>query len=315
MHDRHVSTPIRSRQQRRWVAASVLVAGGLLGGLLATTTGSSGSRSGAEVVTAAGATGETGSASLRRIGYKDGRSGAGLTEPAGTPTAHHFAGMSTVGALFHSSTATKHTCTASVIDSPGGDVILTAAHCIRGTGVGGVFVPGYDDGKEPYGAWTVTGSHGAPAWLSGVSATRDFAFLTLGAKTIDGKTTNIQSVTGGLQLGDSATAGEHVTVPAYASGADDQPLTCTTGVYMDDGYPAFNCNPYPAGTSGAPWLFATRHGNVVIGIIGGLHAGGCYTYTSYSSAFSVATWNTYVRASMATPSASFPAPGGDGCGG
>jgi V8-like Glu-specific endopeptidase len=319
MHHRHVrTTTSHQRRRRRWVAGSVLAAGGLLGTFLALSTGSfAAGGSGTQIVTSPlGASPSAGSASLSKVGFKNPSEAGSSTappEPVGTPTAHHFSGMRTVGALFGSATATKHTCTASVIDSPGGNVILTAAHCIRGTAAGAVFVPGYDDGSEPYGAWKVTGSHGAPGWLSGVSTQRDFAFLTTAAKTIDGKTTNIQSVTGGLQLGNSVASGQDVTVPAYASGADDQPLTCTTSVYMDDGFPAFNCNPYPAGTSGGPWLLDTGHGNVVVGIIGGLHAGGCYTYTSYSSAFSVATWNTYVRASMADPTATFPAPGSDDC--
>lgn len=313
MHDRHVSTRTPTRRRRRWLVGSALMAGGLLAGFFALTTGAAVGRSGTEVVGTAGRSGSASPSSFTRIGYKDGKSARGLTEPTGTPTAHHFAGLSTVGALFGSASSTKHTCTASVIDSPNGNVILTAAHCIRGTGAGEVFVPGYDDGKEPYGAWTVTGSHGAPDWLDGVYRQRDYAFLTVESQTISGKLYNIQSVTGGLQLGNAPSSGEDVTIPAYASGNDDQPLTCTTSVYMYEGYPAFNCNPYPNGTSGAPWLYPTRHGDVVEAIIGGLHAGGCYTYTSYSSDFSVSTWDTYITAAMADSSSSFPSPGSDGC--
>jgi V8-like Glu-specific endopeptidase len=240
-------------------------------------------------------------------------SGPASSVPPGTPTARHFAGMATVGPLFASARATKHGCTASVVDSPAGDLILTAAHCISGTGAGVVFAPGYDQGKLPYGLWQVTGVHGAPSWLQGRSEQRDFAFLEVAPKTINGKVTQIQDVTGGNQLGEAATSGETVTVPAYAAGSDDQPLTCTTTVYLDDGFPAFNCNPYPDGTSGAPWLESTGHGEIVVGVIGGRHHGGCYTYTSYSTAFSTATWNAYARAAKSAPTARFPSGGSDGC--
>ncbi len=60
------------------------------------------------------------------------------------------------------------------------------------------------------------------------------------------------------------------------------PITCTAKVYFEGVYPAFNCNPYIGGTSGSPWLAPTPEGVMVVGLIAGLHQGGCYTYTSYS---------------------------------
>jgi hypothetical protein len=40
-----------------------------------------------------------------------------------------------VGALFTTSSGQlgKHFCTASVVDSPAGDLLMTAAHCVTGT--------------------------------------------------------------------------------------------------------------------------------------------------------------------------------------
>jgi V8-like Glu-specific endopeptidase len=233
--------------------------------------------------------------------------------PVTIPTAHHFSGMPTVGPLFPSATATRHGCTASVIDSPAGNLLLTAAHCVSGRYVGTVFAPGYDAGKEPYGLWTVIAVHGATGWLKNHDTQNDYAFLVVGPRTINGKVTQIQDVTGGNQLGNAAVAGETVTVPAYARGSDDQPLTCTIKVYLDDGFPAFNCNPYPGGTSGSPWLVSTAHGDVVVGVIGGLHQGGCHTYTSYSSAFSTTTWRTYATSAEGLPTTPFPGSGSNGC--
>jgi hypothetical protein len=53
-----------------------------------------------------------------------------------------------VGALFEHDASGDHFCTASVVASPGHDLLITAAHCIHG-GKGGsygqdiVFIPGY----------------------------------------------------------------------------------------------------------------------------------------------------------------------------
>ncbi len=68
--------------------------------------------------------------------------------PAGTPTAHHFDGRPSVGALSPPGLSI-HVCTASVVDSRSGNLVLTAAHCIVGTGKGYVFAPGSHDGVLP----------------------------------------------------------------------------------------------------------------------------------------------------------------------
>jgi V8-like Glu-specific endopeptidase len=168
-----------------------------------------------------------------------------------------------VGALYDSPTTDRHSCTASVVASPGGDVLLTAAHCIAGTGAGDVFAPGFHDGVSPLGRWTVTGAYLDPGWLTDQDPHRDFAFLTAAPQTIDGRTRSIQSVTGANRLGLGASAGQTVTIPAYPGGTDNEPVTCTTPVYLHDGYPAFNCDPYVGGTSGSPWIAQTPQGPTV----------------------------------------------------
>ena len=236
--------------------------------------------------------------------------GAATGEPPGTPTATTFHGTPTVGPLFSNATATQHFCTASVIHSPRGNVLLTAAHCIRGTGAGLVFAPGFHGGVSPYGRWTVTAAYLDPAWLSSQNPRRDFAFLLVAPRRIHGHRRQIERVTGANRLGFAARAGERVTVPAYPAGADNNPITCTTSVYFDGVYPAFNCNPYPGGTSGSPWL---AHGRRVVGLIGGLHQGGCFTWTSYSPPFGTAVRRVYERAIHGSAPDVAPAAGSDGC--
>jgi hypothetical protein len=63
----------------------------------------------------------------------------------GQPTTAHAAELSVrVGALFEHDLGGNHFCTASVVPSPGRDLLITAAHCITGTIVG--VLGGYQEG-------------------------------------------------------------------------------------------------------------------------------------------------------------------------
>jgi len=232
-------------------------------------------------------------------------------EPPRTPTARHFEGTDAVGPLFPPGSRV-HTCTASVVQSNAGNLLITAAHCISGTATGYVFVPGYHDGIEPLGSWTVVGAYGAPGWLARRSQRDDFAFLVVAPHRVNGHPQQIEGVTGAYELGTAPRPGARVTVPAYAIGSDDVPLTCTVRVYYDRTFPAFNCNPYVDGTSGAPWVELRGRHRTVVGVIGGLHQGGCYAWTSYSAPFDGTTLRTASSAARHRPS-TFPSAGSDGC--
>ena len=238
---------------------------------------------------------------------------AGLgTVPPGTPAAHPFAGDRTVGPLFPPGSP-AHTCTASVVDSPAGDLLITATHCVIGTASGYTFAPGYHDGAEPYGTWTVVGAYVDPQWTAHLPPALDVAFLRVAPHRVDGRIREIQDVTGGNRLGSAPSTGQEVTVPAYPTGHDDDPITCTARVSYRGVYPAFDCNPYVDGTSGSPWLLHTGHGWDVVGVIGGLHQGGCYPWTSYSAPFGPATARTYAAAAKGADTAALPPPESDGC--
>jgi hypothetical protein len=81
---------------------------------------------------------------------------AGLTArsaPAIMTQAIPSGGTAAVGALVTvdgSGRLGTHFCSASVVDSPAGNLVITAAHCLAGRTPGGfVFVPGYRDGRAP----------------------------------------------------------------------------------------------------------------------------------------------------------------------
>lgn len=234
--------------------------------------------------------------------------------PQGTAVANPFASDPTVAAVFREGLAAGHECTASVVQSPGRNLFIGAAHCFSGATVGVHLVPGYHDGQAPYGVWTVTGAYADPSWITSQDPRRDWVFLSVAPQQRNGRSVNVQDITGGNLLLFKFPAGQQVTVPAYPGGAVQQPITCKARSYSYEGYSAFNCDGYVGGTSGAPFLVATPFGPAVVGVIGGLHQGGCVSWTSYSSPLGMNAWEAYLRASFSGMPDVLPEPGPDGCG-
>jgi V8-like Glu-specific endopeptidase len=229
------------------------------------------------------------------------------------PVSRTSSGVPEIGPLYPGAGVTEHGCTASVIHSPRGNTLITAAHCVSGTGAGMVFAPGQRGARTPSGRWTVTAAYVDPKWVAGQDPDDDVAFLTVAPRTIHGVRTEIERVTGGYALGSTARRGQRVTVTGYPAGGTNSPITCSPKIYRTRGFPSFDCRGYVGGTSGSPWLRTTRQGPQVVGVIGGLNQGGCHDYTSYSSPLADDAERAYVRASVQTPADVAPQPGGDGC--
>ena len=197
-----------------------------------------------------------------------------------------FAGTPAVGALFTMSKGKlgRHFCTASVIGSPHGDLVITAAHCVTGTS-GIVFVPGYDRGAAPYGIWTVTKIYVDRSWTSSSNPDDDVAFLRVSQA---GSTVPIEDVTGAEALKTGTPARQLVEVIGYPD-SGSQPIVCRnwTREPMSEQL-EFDCGGYTDGTSGGPFLAnvnpLTGQGRV-IGVIGGYEQGGLTPQVSYSSMF------------------------------
>ncbi|MEO9220767.1 MAG: trypsin-like peptidase domain-containing protein [Mycobacteriaceae bacterium] len=221
----------------------------------------------------------------------------------------------TVGPLFLFTTWLPHFCTASVIASPGADLIITAAHCVAGTEAGIQFAPGYHDGATPFGVWTVRQAYVDPAWLSRQDPAHDYAILRVDHQRWGGRWVGVQDVVGANVLGLAPRPGAVVAVAGYPFGLNDRPVSCSATATRTAGYPTVDCPGMAPGTSGGPWLLRTAfpHLTFTVGLIGGPHQGGCTDATSYSAPF---TWDVYVlwlRAAFGAPSDIVPIPGGDGC--
>jgi V8-like Glu-specific endopeptidase len=198
-----------------------------------------------------------------------------------------FSGTAAVGALF-TSTGGKldnHFCTASVVNSPAGDLAITAAHCMANVSGTIMFVPGYHNGDSPYGTWQVAKVYVDQAWASGQSQNDDVAFLKL---TQPGSTVPIEDVTGAETLATGGPVKQFVQVIGYPDG-ENEPIACEnwTSQPMADQL-EFDCGGYTDGTSGGPFLIdvssSTGQGTV-IGVIGGYQQGGDVPQVSYSIEF------------------------------
>jgi V8-like Glu-specific endopeptidase len=214
-----------------------------------------------------------------------------------------FYGTAAVGALFTSSGGKlgAHFCTASVVSSPAGNLLITAAHCVQGKSLspagGIVFAPGYHDGTFPYGTWAITTIYVDTAWAKTQDPNDDVAFLVAGPPGTD-----LQRQTGAetLMVGQPAQVAE---VIGYPEGTNE-PITCTAPARNFDSHQlVFDCDNYTNGTSGGPFLVhvSQRTGDGwVIGVIGGYEEGGDTPDVSYSPRFFSAVENLYQTAIAAS---------------
>jgi len=218
---------------------------------------------------------------------------AAAARATGGPTAVGADGPAAVGALFTltgDGSLGNHFCTATVVDSPSGDVVVTAAHCLVGRTIGAfAFVPGYSDGRAPFGIWTVEQEFVDRPWETSANSDDDFAFLVVGR---DGGQGNLQALTAGERLGSDPVAGKRATVVGYPAAAD-APVTCTNSLLpFGPGELEFDCDGYTNGTSGSALVVDSdpvTHLGTVVGVIGGYELGGLTPSVSYAAAFRRAT--------------------------
>lgn len=213
-----------------------------------------------------------------------------------TVTAPADAESNRVGALFLGSGSAddpvRHFCTAAVVPSPAGSLLLTAAHCIA-TGEGVTFAPGYRNGIAPYGSWRVTKVFSTDGWSRDHrhDPDQDFAFLEV-ARDSAGR--RIQDVVGAIPLGIDAAFTDQVRLYGYNS-TQDSPILCTNATTRFSAHQRrIHCPSYWIGTSGGPWIDTVSH--AVVGVIGGYQLGGDTADVSYSAYFDQTITSLYLTA-------------------
>ncbi|HEX6787699.1 MAG TPA: trypsin-like serine protease [Gaiellaceae bacterium] len=217
------------------------------------------------------------------------------TRPAAVPTRAPKA----VGALFSLTAKGKlsgHFCTASVVHSRKGDVVVTAAHCLVGAKASTLaFVPGYHNHTAPLGIWTVKKILVDQAWLQSSDPDHDFAFLVVNKKTKK----SLEALTGAERLGSGQATGKSATVDGYPSSIESA-ITCSNSlVAFSATQIEFDCDGYTNGTSGSAIVVGADPSTglgTVIGVIGGYEQGGDTPSVSYAAAFTQTTQTLYAAA-------------------
>jgi hypothetical protein len=203
-------------------------------------------------------------------------------------------GSGAVGALFVRAlglTVAAPFCTASIVPSPRGNLLITAAHCLGKVPMADItFAPFYHAGISPFGNWKVTGQVFAPRWYPGGDPNSDFAFLTVNG--------DVQARAGAEQLGLSSPFPASVTVEGYsvAGGLKVCTKKPATIEVEHQRQLKFSCLGFLNGSSGGPFLtgISKRSGlGTIVGVVGGYQQGGNSPDVSYSSPLSGAIMSLY----------------------
>ncbi|MET9319251.1 trypsin-like peptidase domain-containing protein [Streptomyces sp. NPDC003038] len=241
---------------------------------------------------------------------------AQLPAPAGPGVGQNVDGIAVVGRMFVMKGGGAYFCTASVVSSPGRNLVLSAAHCLLGTDSRQVaFVPRYTRADpQPYGKFPVLrDARGrSKVWIdpryrsqgTDRAAALDVAFAQVGP---DAQGRPVEQVVGGNRLVTGAGyAHARVALIGYPASAA-RPRLCvnrttkftSTDARIPGSFLRIHCTGYPGGTSGGPFLtrYDRRTGTGdVIGVIGGWKTGGDTPDTSYSSYFGTAVRKLYEKA-------------------
>jgi V8-like Glu-specific endopeptidase len=205
-----------------------------------------------------------------------------------------------VGALFSPRGGWHSYCTASVVDSPHRDLLITAAHCVH-DGRGGdyrhdiAFTPGDGTRYGPAGVWQVRRELVDPGWIGREDPDVDVAFVVLQPRA--GR--NIQDLAGANPVAFGYRPGR-VGLIGYPD-RSSRGHSCTGRVHRAGGHQMrIYCPGFTSGTSGTPWLVgpgaATTGSGTLIGVIGGRDRGGSTADVSYSTSYSAAVAALYRQA-------------------
>ncbi|MGW5878895.1 trypsin-like serine peptidase [Nocardiopsis terrae] len=171
----------------------------------------------------------------------------------------------TTGKVYLTMDGRDFTCSASVVDATNSSTLVTAGHCAKdGRGSWArnwTFVPGHDDGADPYGRFTARDLMVSPKWARQADDSYDFAMVVLNSD--DG--TPVQDRVGAQRLAfdtwteERARDGVQVYTFGYPSASpyDGRDLHyCSGRTVPDTGGTTANgvrCT-MTQGSSGGPWF-------------------------------------------------------------
>lgn len=218
----------------------------------------------------------------------------------------------TTGKVFFTLGASRYTCSASAVDSPAGNLVLTAGHCVH-DGDGGafatnwIFYPGWNGAPSPtLGEWTATDLFTTAGWATGSTSFDDDAgFAVVVGAEGQGTLASVLEAGGGEVPG---IAFESTPTTYYAFGYPaskkyrGDTLTYCAGPVTPryDGHEtlALACD-MTGGSSGGPWFQSFTNDTTTPNVINSLNSYGYITVrnTMFGPIFGTAENNTYTAAS------------------
>jgi hypothetical protein len=154
-------------------------------------------------------------------------------------------------------------CSATVLDSANGRVIMTAGHCVYDPQLGRFarqlsFVPAYDDGATPFGQWQWTSLITTRPWVRGNS---NFDYAAIKLAKVNGQP--VEAVVGGRALKTNVARRQPYSAFGYPAnlGGGENMWTCSSGYAGRDPRPfgqgkaaiAMGCD-MKQGASGGGWI-------------------------------------------------------------
>jgi V8-like Glu-specific endopeptidase len=191
---------------------------------------------------------------------------AKVAKPGGSAngTGSYYSGggevVETTGKVFFTLGGTNYVCSGSAATSHNRDVVLTAGHCVdEGPGeeaTNWAFVPGYDDGRRPFGTFTARWLVTTAQWAESGDFDYDVGFGVM--NTVSGQ--HLTDVVGSQGVAFNQQRGQLTYAFGYPAarpydGSDiaycsDTVFADTYGGSQDQG---MDCN-MTGGSSGGPWL-------------------------------------------------------------
>jgi V8-like Glu-specific endopeptidase len=198
---------------------------------------------------------------------------SGDTAGAGLRWTHGGTVAAAVGRIFFTLGGSDYVCSGALVGGAHPDVVLTAAHCASGESGRGratqwaanwVFVPGFTDGRLPFGEYTAHRFLVSPGWTApGGGEQYDVAFVQVTAATPGGGSGTARPPHG-LPVEFASSQDATALAPSYVFGYPaDPPYTglypayCAGRVTASGGSVRLPCG-MTAGDSGGPWLAGFR---------------------------------------------------------
>jgi len=164
--------------------------------------------------------------------------------------------------VFFTLDGADYSCSGSAVAGASASVVVTAAHCVS-DGAGRwathwVFVPGYRDGRQPYGSYPARRYVVAAGWAHGANEDDDVAFVVVKTARVHGVTRTLAAAVGGQRIG-FGYRGTVQTVFGYPSAPpySGRQLDYCAGTLFPDPYGSadagVNCSMTEGG-SGGPWF-------------------------------------------------------------